>query len=424
VKGFNLRLDETGSSNIKLENSIPVTDEIGKQTEPYSFSITNEDSSETGYVIYLDDETIDSEINRMKDTVVKYQLIENGNEKVDLVSELGTSPFRILTSGVIGGNTTNTYSLRFWMKEDAEVSTNQIFNVKLRIIATSKEAINEGKLVFGDTIITSDNGVTSMTSDELQNYIDKVLEGKIVDQNQEEATAGYHNSIFRGRNITNYYEDGSLYTRISDGTFKDLYVGDYIVKNGIAWRIAGFDMYLKKGDVPTNLHHAVIVPDKHLTTEVMNDTDTTAGGYVESKMYKETLPSILNTYISPIFGDHIIEHRSTLTGGINETGYNRQGTSGGCSNKWVWSSKKLDLMSEIQVFGTITWSSSGYEGGSEVVQFPLFRLAPEFIGCREKDYWLKDITDATGYSFVTYAGTSNARTATSNLGIRPYFFID
>ena len=290
---------------------------MGKQTDPYSFSVTNEDSDETGYVIYLDDVEIDNEINRMKDTVVKYQLIENEKETIGLVSDLGTSPFRILTSGIISGNTTNTYSLRFWIKEDAEVSTNQVFNVKLRVIATSKEAIEEGKLIFGDTVVTSDSGVTSMTSDELQAYIDKVLEGKVLEQKQEEPTAGYHNSIFRGKDITNYYEDGSLYERISSGTFKDLYVGDYIVKNGIAWRIAGFDTYLKKGDIPMNSHHAAIIPDKHIATGVMNDTATTAGGYIGSKMYKKILPDILNTYISPIFGDHIIEYRNILTSGIN-----------------------------------------------------------------------------------------------------------
>ena len=51
----------------------------------------------------------------------------------------------------------------------------KIFNVKIRVIATSKEAILEGKLVFGDTIVTSDNGITSMTSDELQTYVDRSL---------------------------------------------------------------------------------------------------------------------------------------------------------------------------------------------------------------------------------------------------------
>jgi len=186
VKGFELKLDDSSTlENIKIEEATPVSDEIGKQSTAYTFSIINEDPTETGYILYLDDVEIDDEINRMKDSNIKYQLIENGKDKLGLVSELGTHPFRILTSGVISGNTTNNYSLRFWIKEEAEVSTNQVFNVKIRVIATSKEAIEEGKLVFGETIVTSDSGVTSMTSDQLQSYVDKALENRLVQKESE-----------------------------------------------------------------------------------------------------------------------------------------------------------------------------------------------------------------------------------------------
>ena len=45
-------------------------------------------------------------------------------------------------------------------------------------------------------------------------------------------TAGFHNSIYRGKDITSYFNDGSLYDRIA-GTngfapFEDLYIGDFI----------------------------------------------------------------------------------------------------------------------------------------------------------------------------------------------------
>ena len=48
-------------------------------------------------------------------------------------------------------------------------------------------------------------------------------------------------------------------------TFDDLYVGDYIVKNNVTWRIAGFDLhYSNKGYETQMVHHAVIVPDDSL----------------------------------------------------------------------------------------------------------------------------------------------------------------
>ena len=228
VKGFSLKLDDSSTlENIKIEESIPVSDEEGKQTVAYTFSIINEDPTETGYILYLDDVEIDDEINRMKDSNIKYQLIENGKEKIGLVSELGTHPFRILVSGVISGNTTNNYSLRFWIKEEAEVSTNQVFNVKIRVIATSKEAIEEGKLVFGDTVVTSDSGITQMTSDQLQTYVDRSLSRVLLDrypvgsiyittedQNPADAFGGEWERFGKGKTLVGVDEESDNFNMI------------------------------------------------------------------------------------------------------------------------------------------------------------------------------------------------------------------
>ena len=223
-----------------------------------------------------------------------------------------------------------------------------------------------------------DNLTSTSTSSSLSAKQGKVLNDKIESMNQMNyANAGFHNSIFRGADVTKYLTDGNLYTRISNGTFEDLYVGDYIIKNNITWRIAGFDVYYNKGDTAFTKHHAIIVPDTNLTTGRMNSTNTTVGGVAESEMYKTTLNDVLSNYITPVFGTHVLEYRQLLTTGINATGYNRFGNNGGCSNAWAWSSRKLDLMNEVQVYGSIVWSSSGYDIGSDNVQLPLFRLAPQ-----------------------------------------------
>ena len=109
----------------------------------------NEDSSPCGYILYLDDVPIDDEINRMDDTKVMYQLIVDGEETVGRVSDFGVNPFRVVASKIINGDTTHQYSLRFWIQEGADISSNQIFSVKLRVIATSTDAIEEGKIAFG-----------------------------------------------------------------------------------------------------------------------------------------------------------------------------------------------------------------------------------------------------------------------------------
>ena len=235
--------------------------------------------------------------------------------------------------------------------------------------------------------------------------------------------ASFHNSIFRGKDITSYFTDGSLYNRIANGTFEDLFVGDYIIQNNITWRIAGFDIHLNKGDQPLITHHAVIVPDSNLTTEVMNWEGSTEGGYVGSLVYGTTLPSVLTDYITPVFGNHIIEYRAFLTNGINPTGYNSSGTNDGCSNSCAWFSRKLDLMDECEVYGCPIHSSSAFDCGSAYTQLPLFALAPQYI-LSDESYWLKDVSTSHSYASVTNSGIADGAWTAAILGVRPRFLID
>ena len=271
------------------------------------------------------------------------------------------------------------------------------------------------------------DSITASFTTAYKNILDNIKTiatgGKFEDLTNK-SIAGYHNSVFRGKDITSYLTDGTLFTRISSGSFEDLFVGDYIVKNNITWRIAGFDVYLHKGDTELTKHHAIIVPDKHLTTAQMNSSNTTVGGYVASAMYTTTLPSILETYITPVFGSHVIEIRNLLTTDINASGYNRWGTNSGCSNAWEWRSRKVDLMNENQVFGSISWSSSGFETGSDNCQLPLFRLAPEYITNRSYWYWLRNVVDSSRFAFVYYIGFSATGDASATGGVRPCFYID
>ena len=271
------------------------------------------------------------------------------------------------------------------------------------------------------------DGITASFTTAYKNILDNIKTiatgGKFEDLTNK-SVAGYHNSIFRGKNVTSYLTDGSLFTRISNGSFEDLFVGDYIVKNNITWRIAGFDVYLHKGDTELTKHHAIIVPDKHLTTAQMNSSNTTVGGYVASAMYTTTLPSVLETYITPVFGSHVIEIRNLLTTGINASGYNRWGNGSGCSNAWEWRSRKVDLMNENQVFGSISWSSSGFETGTDNCQLPLFRLAPEYITNRSYWYWLRNVVESSRFANVNNGGISNSNGASATGGVRPCFYID
>ncbi|MCI9280602.1 MAG: hypothetical protein HFJ02_07435, partial [Bacilli bacterium] len=73
-----------------------------------------------------------------------------------------------------------------------------------------------------------------------------------------EAGKALRRNTYRGKDITEYYNDGSLYEMISSGTFDDIYVGDYINANGVTWLIADIDNYLYSGDTPLTKHHATL----------------------------------------------------------------------------------------------------------------------------------------------------------------------
>ena len=126
------------------------------------------------------------------------------------------------------------------------------------------------------------------------------------------SNAGSHNGIFHGKNLGTSVTQ-KQWTAIQNGTFDDLYIGDYWVIGGVNWRIAAFDYYYNTGDTAFAKHHAVIVPDASLYSHNMNDTNTTTGGYVGSKMYTEGLEQA-KTQIQNAFGaSHVLTHRLFLT---------------------------------------------------------------------------------------------------------------
>lgn len=110
---------------------------------------------------------------------------------------------------------------------------------------------------------------------------DKYLNEQFINVFSDSAAA--HNSIYRGKNLTNVYTVDEICQRISAGTFKDLYVGDYFDisittdlggAETVRCILAGFDVFWNNGDTAFTKHHAVIVPkDCFKTKSVMNATN-------------------------------------------------------------------------------------------------------------------------------------------------------
>lgn len=229
--------------------------------------------------------------------------------------------------------------------------------------------------------------------------------------------AGVHNAIYRGANLgTSATSD--QWSAIQAGTFTDLYIGDYWRINGVNWRIAAFDYYYNTGDTLCLNHHIVLVPDTGLYSYAMNDTDTTNGGYIGSKMRTSGLAQALSIVQNAFGSEHILTHRNYFSNAV---------TSGAPSGQ-AWVDSQVDLMSEHNMFG-----GKLFEVGNtginvplvrtvDMSQFPLFMFRHDIIA-NKQTFWLRDIASSSQFSCLYDEGRATFDYAKAPYGVRPAFCI-
>ena len=225
-----------------------------------------------------------------------------------------------------------------------------------------------------------------------------------------------HCNVFRGKNLGGGVSSAQK-AAIKDGSFDNLYIGDYWFNNGVNWRIGDMDYFLRCGDTDFTRHHLVIVPDTPLYSGKMNETHTTEGGYVGSLMYKSGLDQA-KTAIAAAFGDLVTTHRDILCNAVS----NGRQSGGG------WFDSTVELMCERMVYGNSVFqpgcdgSFIPYNYTTGKSQFALFRMAPQYISNRQW-YWLRDVVSASYFAYVTRLGSADCASAGYVHGVRPYFVI-
>ena len=142
--GLSLELDDSTASGINIEKTVPMSDEKGLETEEYTFMLKNNGTVDSDYTIYLDDETLDENETRMLDKYVKYSLVKNEGTVTQILTSTGTNPNRVIDTGIIEKNKTNTYSLKVWIDSNADNEVmNTIFKAKLRVEANQHMESNK-----------------------------------------------------------------------------------------------------------------------------------------------------------------------------------------------------------------------------------------------------------------------------------------
>lgn len=224
--------------------------------------------------------------------------------------------------------------------------------------------------------------------------------------------AGSHNSIYRGKNLGKAITDEQL-ANITNGTFRDLFVGDYWTIDGVKYIIADFDYMYNVGDTALTKHHIVVVPERNMYSHVMNDTDITEGGYVASKMYIEGLDRALTSFKNAFGESHILTYKSILTTAVGS----------GVPTNWAWKSRQIDLMSEAMVYGQTAWRKNGYDVGCQKSQLSLFKHRHDMIQIARSWYWLRDVASGTAFVGVHAGGIAYSVTASNFGGMRPFALI-
>ena len=167
----------------------------------------------------------------------------------------------------------------------------------------------------------------------------------------------------------------------------------------------------------------------------MNSSHVTTGGYKSSYMNTTLLGDVvssgstvsgatINQQLYAEFGSHLKTTRELVSNQINASGYGRLGSASGCSNSWEWISAQAILMSEIEVYGSVVFGSSGYDIGNANHQLELFVHSKAAINNRSTYYWLKDVASAARFCYCDNNGYSNYGSAgDSRFYVRPRFVI-
>ena len=240
-----------------------------------------------------------------------------------------------------------------------------------------------------------------------------------------------HNAMWGGRDITASFNNGTVSANIANGTFRDIFPGDYITKQvtisgktyTVNWVIADCDYWINKGDTAVTVHHVAIVPQAPIFDANMNATNTTEGGYMGSRMFKETIPACATGIVNAFGASHILTFRDWLISGMtaNQISSGLPNFTGGA--QWgasSWVSVQCDLMTEKMVLGAPVNSASALDEWCATRQMSAFRLSENLINYNRQWYWLRNIVSSAHFARVHGHGGAGPAGASASDGVRPF----
>lgn len=289
-----------------------------------------------------------------------------------------------------------------------------------------------------------------------------------------------HNGIYRGKNLTNIYTWEEIYERVHDGSFEDLYLGDYktthlvtdlytrfagsafesgvtyyemggtviartwtetqdtepqegkvyatkqVVEEDVDYMIAGFDCYLHRGVDPDIIldHHIVLITRTRFSTAAYIHHDATAmQGYALSDIFNITLPCYAKSTKTAVSG-HILKRTTRRVTGVDPNIPSNVGSGWyGSSTTEAVVKSELDMPSINQMMGNDILSSSWRDSKGEPYKLPVYDFIPPHDG--NFSLPLSNVMGISNgklvYSSLQMGGGLNGIYANSNAGFKAYF---
>lgn len=229
------------------------------------------------------------------------------------------------------------------------------------------------------------------------------------------AGANAQNAKYRGKSLGAFTEDYA--TKIKNGVFDSMQVGDTFTQNGHTYKIGGFN-YLCGAEQNPNLRNHLIMVMGQSDGPAMNPSDTTAGGFAGSDMWKSYFPTIVNQ-LKADFGNHLLTWNEFLT----------TGTDGNAANQGKYFAVQASMMNTVMYWGSpskYSTSSGGknWNTGIENKQLPIMKLHPDEQKNDGKLTWQRDIYNSQGFAGVSNDGSATWYNASLFLSVQAFFLID
>lgn len=135
----------------------------------------------------------------------------------------------------------------------------------------------------------------------------------------------------------------------------------------------------------------------------------------------------VNEQIRYVFGSYLRTTREWLSDTVDTNASNNRlgGIEDGCSSAGAYYNCLTVLMSEVEVYGSVCFASSGYDIMHGNKQLPVFAGNNKlFLNNRKDNWWLKCVASSSRFCNVNYSGVASSSGAYSaGIGVRPRFVI-